>query len=548
MGIPSYFSYIIKNHSTILKKFINNNEKSNNHNIHNFYLDCNSIIYDVIHSTESTEENNFVIIIKKVCEKIDEYIFLVKPINNIYIAFDGVAPVAKLDQQRIRRFKTNFQNDFLNKKVWNTSNITPGTEFMSELSIYIYNYYTNNQLNQKKYNVKNIWVSCSDKIGEGEHKMFDLIRKYPEKHTEDLNTYIYGLDADLIMLSISHLPICKNIYLLRETPDFVKSINIELIPNDYYILDIEELAIKIVYELNATKPFLKNINKKVYDYIFLCFFLGNDFLPHFPALNIRTTGINKMLNAYRETINENEYLTDGKLIYWKNVKKLVKYLALNEEEYIKIEYNSREKLEKLKTINVKSERGKKINDDKIMENNLKEEYLNSVPIYERSLEKYINPNKEKWEYRYYKCLFDMDKIEDKRKKQICINYLEGLEWNIKYYTSNCADWRWSYHYNYPPLLIDLLEYIEYDNCTNILLEAPYKPVNTLTQLCYVLPDNSLYLLPENLQNIIKEYRGSKKVNKENDKIFVWAFCRYFLESNVNLQYININELEIIVNN
>jgi len=142
MGIPSYFSYIIKNHSTILKKFINNNEKSNNHNIHNFYLDCNSIIYDVIHSTESTEENNFVIIIKKVCEKIDEYIFLVKPINNIYIAFDGVAPVAKLDQQRIRRFKTNFQNDFLNKKVWNTSNITPGTEFMSELSIYIYNYYT----------------------------------------------------------------------------------------------------------------------------------------------------------------------------------------------------------------------------------------------------------------------------------------------------------------------------------------------------------------------------------------------------------------------
>jgi len=378
--------------------------------------------------------------------------------------------------------------------------------------------------------------------------MFDLIRKYPEKHTEDLNTYIYGLDADLIMLSISHLPICKNIYLLRETPDFVKSINIELIPNDYYILDIEELAIKIVYELNATKPFLKNINKKVYDYIFLCFFLGNDFLPHFPALNIRTTGINKMLNAYRETINENEYLTDGKLIYWKNVKKLVKYLALNEEEYIKIEYNSREKLEKLKTINVKSERGKKINDDKIMENNLKEEYLNSVPIYERSLEKYINPNKEKWEYRYYKCLFDMDKIEDKRKKQICINYLEGLEWNIKYYTSNCADWRWSYHYNYPPLLIDLLEYIEYDNCTNILLEAPYKPVNTLTQLCYVLPDNSLYLLPENLQNIIKEYRGSKKVNKENDKIFVWAFCRYFWESHVNLQYININELEIIVNN
>ena len=45
MGIPSFFSYIIKNHNTILKKFNNSSI-----NIHNLYIDSNSIIYDAVNS------------------------------------------------------------------------------------------------------------------------------------------------------------------------------------------------------------------------------------------------------------------------------------------------------------------------------------------------------------------------------------------------------------------------------------------------------------------------------------------------------------------
>lgn len=100
MGIPSYFSYIVKNHPEIIKKLCFNNIKVNN-----LYLDCNSIIYDAVHNIDFAKliESDADAIIKMVCEKINHYIILLKPDLNVYIAFDGVAPVAKLEQQRSRR-------------------------------------------------------------------------------------------------------------------------------------------------------------------------------------------------------------------------------------------------------------------------------------------------------------------------------------------------------------------------------------------------------------------------------------------------------------
>ena len=111
MGIPSYFSYIIKNHSQIIKNY---NTFLLNNVVHNLYFDSNSIIYDClrelvnlnyIQNTNKFENE----LIKMVCEKLISYINIIKPTKNIIIAFDGVAPVAKMEQQRNRRFKTNFE-------------------------------------------------------------------------------------------------------------------------------------------------------------------------------------------------------------------------------------------------------------------------------------------------------------------------------------------------------------------------------------------------------------------------------------------------------
>ena len=529
MGIPSYFSYIVRNHPEILQQFENNGFIVNN-----FYLDCNSIIYDVIHKIDfkTIKEEEADLIIRNVFIKIDEYVSLIKPTNNLFIAFDGVAPVAKLDQQRERRYKSLFQTK-ISRSIykdtkpdpWNTSAITPGTIFMTKLNERVKTYFND----PKKYNLQNIIVSTSANYGEGEHKIFDFIRKFPSQHNETTNTVIYGLDADLIMLCINHIPVCKNIYLFRETPEFIKSISSELEPNKEYLLNIPELADNITLNISNGKVLneLQKMNR-LYDYIFMCFFLGNDFMPHFPSINIRTGGVDKMLNAYKEVIgNTDENLTNGTTIYWKNVRKLVQFLAIHEEENLKNEMKLRDKKEKYKLPDATPE-------DKYKK-------FDGIPVYERSLEKYINPYNNNWRERYYTSLFHID-YDEERIKQICTNYLQGLEWNMKYYTSGCPDWRWSYNYDYPPLLSDLIHFVPYFD-TQFIVDKPPQPVSELVQLCYVLPKESLQLLPDKLYNIL----ASKYSHwYDNDCEFIWAFCKYFWESHVMLPHIDIDELESFI--
>jgi len=534
MGIPSYFSYLVKNHPTIIKKFT-----PQLFPIHNLYLDCNSIIYDIYHTTswDNLNEHITVQIITLVIAKIEEYISIIKPTNTVIIAFDGVAPVAKLEQQRSRRYKSWYQNNmskhiFKQTKAdpWNTTEITPGTIFMNKLNIRISEHFTSQLIT--KYCVNDIIVSGSNKVGEGEYKLFEYIRKEPLKHEHE-TTVIYGLDADLIMLSINHIPICPNIYLFRETPSFIQSIDSSLEPNANYFLDIPELSNTIIDLMNNERVLSATVKRnKVYDYIFMCFFLGNDFLPHFPAINIRTGGIDKMINAYKATIGTtDENLTDGRQIFWNNVRILVEFLANNEQDFINTEHQLRTKKELYKMADTTPQE--------------KHNKFELTPVYNREVEKYINPKTAYWQSRYYRAMFAIQNDDDNRQKQaVAVNYLQGLEWNMKYYTSNCPDWRWKYNYHYPPLLQDLIKYIPIFNTTYFPLEI-YNPVSDMVQLCYVLPPASLHLLPTHIHTkLIRNYNHWYKGNWE----FVWAYCRYFWECHVQMEDININELESVVNN
>ncbi len=102
MGIPSYFVHLVKNHRSIIKKYDNDNIT-----IDNLYLDCNSIIYNSLVNIVYKNDKDFETkLLRAICDKLTEYINVISPKKKVFIAFDGVAPVAKLSQQKNRRYKS----------------------------------------------------------------------------------------------------------------------------------------------------------------------------------------------------------------------------------------------------------------------------------------------------------------------------------------------------------------------------------------------------------------------------------------------------------
>lgn len=529
MGIPSYFNHIIKNHKKIFKKIKDFNK------IHNLYLDSNSIIYDAMRNidtsvisqdTEFEEE-----LMKAICVKITEYINMVRP-DNVFIAFDGVAPVAKLEQQRQRRYKSQYikkiENGIRGIKDknfnWDQTAITPGTRFMKELDAYVKHYFKQ----PMKFKCKDIIVSGSNEHGEGEHKIFDYIRLHPEYH-KNSETLVYGLDADLIMLCLNHLHISKHINLFREKPDFNTELDTLYDENEVCILLIEPLGKTIIREMSNTTDTI-NINyNKIFDYILISFLLGNDFLPHFPALNIRTNGITTIIETYKHVFKPNETIYEKGNISWRKFGIFIKELSKNEHENIKHEYKIFNKQTTIRS-RKKDEIEKKI------------ERFNFIPCYNRDIENMIDPYEKGWELRYYKLLFNVNN-RNEYIKRICTNYLEGIEWTMKYYTTGCIHYRWKYNYHYPPLLVDLVKYVPHFDTD--LVENNMNVINIDTQLAYVLPYTSLHLMSSKIKNKLihnmKEYYSSSPT-------FMWAFCKYFWESHVNIQHIEIETLEKIINN
>lgn len=658
MGIPSYFVNLVKYHKQIVKKM------GSLPMVHNLYMDTNGLVYDAVRilgSNKGMSNDDYEsAIIEMVCLKILGYIQLLNPKYSVFIAFDGVAPVAKLNQQRERRYKSWFttiveqainntaivNESRINRdktaksinnivhKAWNTSSITPGTQFMNKLNTRMIDFIdvqnrlaSTNLVDGISSRPLRYIYSGSNEPGEGEHKIFDHIRSTPEYH-KDTTTMIYGLDADLIMLCLNHLHISENIFLYRDTPEFIQSIDSNLSKDENYYLDIPLFACsleKLMRETKetgvipdmgyvpqnadssklvvSTKKITQNVVAAVDDYILMTFMLGNDFMPHFPSINLRTTGMNVLLQTYahifkgssnylvKRVISKNKEEGTKKIIDWAQFRLFIDHLASNEHNRFMDEHKTRDKQSKrfgynshnrgdntngrynnsLETSKVvggsvlnKSETDNDneykvdlteltgIACDKITgmvtNNNTMNEFM-SIPLRDRSVEKYIDPFREDWEYRYYDALFGID-IYDKslvgkemsRSQQVCVNYMEGLEWTLQYYSNKCIDWRWCYKYAYAPLLSDLIRYIPHTDVT-MMVEKEKSPVLELVQLCYVLPMASHTLLPPKVSEKIKTEYSHYYCDKLE---FNWAYCKYFWEAHTELPHIRIADLERLV--
>ena len=524
MGIPSYFAHVVRRHRAILQKI-----EAFGGPIDNFYMDCNSLIYDAVRDMGSPSGAQAPVMSRLIatdCAKIRERVVSVRPTTRLMIAFDGVAPVAKLEQQRSRRYKSWFQrrvSEIVNKSdpSWDTAAITPGTEFMRQLSERVRRAFAPGSDPCLPPIVE---VSPPDVAGEGEHKIYQYIRDHPNEHRTSC-TAIYGLDADLIMLTLNHLHVAPNMHLYRESPEFARSLDASLDPGSTYLMNIPAFGKALASNLGIAHDANRQ-GDLVSDYIFLCFLLGNDFLPHFPALNIRTKGIDRLMAGYATVVAPSKYtLVSGSEVNWPVVRKLVAWLAIQEHGFILDEYKVREKQARRARV----------------PQGTADDELNAIPLRDRHDETYIDPSTDRWQERYYRALFNTYPT-DARVREICLNYLEGLEWTLRYYTTGCPDWRWCYKYDYPPLLEDLVRFVP-TLSTRLIEDKPAQPVPDLVQLAYVLPAPSLALLPQQLRDTLLQQHPAWY---DPDRSLRTAFCKYIWEAHPQLEHIDLQELQRIV--
>jgi 5'-3' exonuclease len=526
MGIPSFFSYIIKQH----KRNVLHDRIPANIRFSYLFIDANSLIYDVYNRLlKNTKEGMGAVsadvettIIDAVGDSIDALITQINPTIKTYIAFDGVCPLAKMKHQRTRRLKSYVLKELpiaaspqhTPPFTWDTTNITPGTPFMQKLS----------RVLGTRYATGKVHFSGADIIGEGESKICHYMRQIGHENGVSNKPIcaFYGLDNDIIMLSILHLYCVDNIFVFREdlAPQR-KNDSTEEKKSPQIFINIRTLVDSILYEMNC-----EDRNKsRVIDYVFMCFFLGNDFLPRFPAIQIRTHGITLLLDIYREHIGKfhgrrlvTSSVKNAKggvggsvgVINWGWVSIFIQKLATCENEFFILEDDFRDKME----ASLRRTEGA-IDDPE------------NMPILYREVERYVSPKVVGWESRYYAALFDCDSTATtptptpKRPALIrdaCNSYLRGLEWVFTYYTGNCPDWRWVYPHAYPPLLRDLTMHVPRAYNWRFYPNVVFNPYSAEEQLDYVMPPVG--------------QTAEEKARMISNLQWRWAYCRYLWESHL----------------
>lgn len=320
MGVPKFFRWISERYPAISQLIAENRIPE----FDCLYLDMNGIIHNCTHKDSDsptfrmTEDKMFIAIFNYI-----EHLYgKIKPKKLFFMAIDGVAPRAKMNQQRARRFRTALDAEMAKEKAikegiempkedpFDSNCITPGTGFMAKLTEQL-KYFINKKVSEDvEWQGVDIVLSGHEVPGEGEHKIMEYIRQTKAQPGYEANVRhcLYGLDADLVMLGLlSHDP---HFCLLREEVTFGKQKqkkSKELEHQNFYLLHLcmvrEYLRLEFQeLERNEALRFPFDLERVIDDFILMAFFVGNDFLPNLPNLHINEGALAWMFQVYKEVL------------------------------------------------------------------------------------------------------------------------------------------------------------------------------------------------------------------------------------------------------
>ena len=494
---------------------------------------------------------------------IDGMIDKLKP-EYIFVAIDGVAPMGKILQQRQRRYKflfdkkikldigidvdNNSNSNFMDVCVGNIKpsgieeptiplssiELTPGTDYMERIHNKMNEYMSELGTRSIKY----IYSSYHDE-GEGEHKIIQYIRNNIKSNA---NIVIYGLDADLLFLSMGlslglGLESSLNLYVMREKQIFSNEpINLNE-AQEYNYVDCNQLN-NLVSELDISTN----------DFIGICYLIGNDFLPNLLTLDIKKKGLDKILKAWNFMKKKNNIITE-----YDQLNK-IKSILVNQNnltnEYT-INMNILKKLfEELtwteRYVWEKINRDPILNESRLNELKMKNSIINksnnlgtknfkttSQDDRMEQMEKFLSGESSKinfldriefnspTEYYNYYLGINSISIDSKIISKMVNDYIGGLNWSINYYLNDCVSWTWGYNFLVAPLICDIVKLFPNDLITNNLnnqvtnkleLKKITRTIRTLRpveQLALAIPPQTWKYVLE--PNIINELRGNLRI-------------------------------------
>ena len=510
MGVPYYFKYLTTNIRECVTAKIPPMPVV-------LYLDFNSVVYEA----KATVMSGDVVYRKKsaieyaICEEVVRCLCRIlvsvgiARLRCVYIAIDGIAPMAKIAQQRQRRFKSAMEADFMNsvdtqrqdssatdaterQYAWDSNAITPNTKFMERLSAHLDGCveYLRHLTGGSVEFIFDSWKNT----GEGEHKLFTHIReKGGTDEYSDCLKVVYGLDADLIVLSLFHSlgdAYDGKMYLYREASyfPFQKSSSNHL-GNGYLYMNVRVLREGILREFQCD-PSVPVINTLT-DYVLLTFLMGNDFIPNLFILRIQKGGFDAIMAAYRKgyaMYRCNLVQRDGGdggayRIHWNFFGFILKELLKIEDrmlrELAEDFYRFRPNLRSTDAL----ERRK--------------EMFHYYPKMVNETDT-IRIGESGWQMRFYK--YWLDGMPDTAMvEEMCRQYVEGMLWILGYYATGTCDQSWNYPYTIAPCLRDLSAYYSANSVQEyISIDRKFsgEPVDGLIQLLYVLPKKSMRCIPK----------------------------------------------------
>ena len=419
---------------------------------------------------------------------ISNMIQLVKPRDCLILTVDGVAPGAKMQQQRGRREKSARESKGV--QLFDKNAITPGTEFMTRLNTYIIRFIANyrDSLPPK------VIYSSHLVPGEGEHKIMDYYRRGEVSDgiisRQGGCHILYGLDADLIMLSL--LAPIDNIYLSRESRTDVVNIN-----------SVKEYLLENGHRSTA-----------IDDFVVMMFLMGNDFLPHIPSLEEMSESIALLLDIYAAgnysltKINDNRHSID-----WDGMKTFMNEVAAHENDLLlssatattKSKFESKflsgswlkgrfypDVFRTLWYKNALGPKGPKPFNDAL---------LQIINTYVPTQNDYLI-NSKSAQYN----IIEISPVTSDRIDTMVFDYMRIMEWIYLYYRegTNAINQDLAYPYYHTPMLVDLNRIIQ-NNSKQIYGYQAYEGMtsfNVLQQLLAVLPIKSKSLLPQELQQLL----------------------------------------------